>query len=73
LHILVELENPIQLADAIAKLLNDSTLREKLGLEGYNFVHAECNCVSMAKNVLKLYEKILENHQNKYKTYGVKE
>jgi len=70
--ILVEPENSKQLADAITKLLNDSDLREKLGLEGYNFVHNECNCVSMAKNVLKIYEKILENNQNKYKTYSVK-
>ena len=62
--ILVEPENPVQLSDAIAKLLNNSELREKLGLAGYNFVHEECNCVSMAKNSLKLYEKILENNQN---------
>jgi len=58
--LLVEPENPVQLANAIAKLLNNSELREKLGLTGYNFVHEECNCVSMAKNSLKLYEKILK-------------
>ncbi len=46
------------------KLLNDSKLREKLGLSGYNFVNEECNCVSMAKNSLKLYEDILEEMQN---------
>ena len=63
--ILVEPENPIQLSDAIAKLLNNTELREKLGLEGYNFVHKECNCLSMAKNSLKLYEDVLENNQNK--------
>ena len=63
--LLVEPENPVQLANAIAKLLNNSELREKLGLTGYNFVHEECNCVSMAKNSLKLYEKILKNNQNK--------
>ena len=63
--ILVEPDNPVQLSDAIAKLLNNSELREKLGLAGYNFVHKECNCVSMAKNSLKLYEDILENNQNK--------
>jgi len=39
-------------------------LREKLGLAGYNFVHDECNCISMAKNSLKLYEDILEEMQN---------
>ena len=63
--ILVEPEIPNQLSDAIAKLLNNTELREKLGLAGYDFVHKECNCVSMAKNSLKLYENILENNQNK--------
>ena len=63
--ILVEPENSFELSNAIMKLLNDSELREKLGLSGYNFVNEECNCVSMAKNSLKLYEDILEEMQNK--------
>jgi len=62
--ILVEPENSLELSNAIVKLLNDSKLREKLGLSGYNFVNEECNCVSMAKNSLKLYEDILEEMQN---------
>ena len=62
--ILVEPENPAQLSNAIAKLLNDFELKEKLGLAGYNFVHKECNCVTMARNSLELYEKILKNNQN---------
>ena len=66
--ILVEPENPVQLSGAMVKLLNNLELREKLGLAGYNFVHKECNCVSMSKNSLKLYENILKNYQNKYKT-----
>jgi len=61
--ILVEPENPFELSNAIMKLLNDTELREKLGLSGYNFVNEECNCVSMAKNSLKLYENILEEMQ----------
>ena len=64
--ILVEPENSAQLAEAIIKLLNDTDLRNKLGLEGYNFVQNECNCVSMAKNVLDTYEEILDNTSNKY-------
>ena len=64
--ILVEPENSAQLAEAIIKLLNDTDLRNKLGLEGYNFVQNECNCVSMAKNVLDTYEEILDNNSNKY-------
>ena len=63
--ILVEPENSFELSNAIVKLLNDSELREKLGQSGYNFVNEECNCVSMAKNSLKLYEDILEEMQNK--------
>jgi len=60
--ILVDAKNSVQLSNAIIKLVNNSELREKLGLAGYNFVHDECNCVSMAKNSLKLYEQILENN-----------
>ena len=62
--ILVEPENSVELSTAIMKLLNDSKLREKIGVYGYNFVNEECNCVSMAKNSLKLYEDILEEMQN---------
>ena len=63
--ILVEPEKPDQLAKAITKLLLDDDLRIRLGLSGYNFVHDECNCVSMAKNSLKLYEQVLKNNDNK--------
>jgi glycosyltransferase involved in cell wall biosynthesis len=63
--ILVEPEKPDQLAKAITKLLLDDDLRIRLGLSGYNFVHDECNCVSMAKNSLELYEQILKNNHNK--------
>jgi len=63
--ILVEPENPNQLADGIKKLLNDDDLRLKLGESGYDFVHEECNCVSMAEKSLKLYEMVLKNYDNK--------
>jgi len=63
--ILVEPENPDELSKAITKLLLDNKLREQLGMSGYDFVHEECNCVSMAKNSLKLYEQVLENNDNK--------
>jgi len=63
--ILVEPENSDELAKAITKLLLDDELREKLGLSGYKFVHEECNCISMAKNSLRLYKQILENNDNK--------
>tara|TARA_Y100001936_G_scaffold250354_1_gene302937 strand:+ start:4453 stop:5646 length:1194 start_codon:yes stop_codon:yes gene_type:complete len=63
--ILVEPENSEELSKAMIKLLLDNELREKLGLSGYKFVHEECNCTSMAKNSLKLYQQVLENHDNK--------
>ena len=63
--ILVEPEDPEQLAKAITKLLLDNDLRIRLGLSGYNFVHDECNCVAMAKNSLELYEQVLKNNDNK--------
>ena len=63
--ILVEPENSLQLADAIKKLFLDEDLRNRLGSYGYDFVHQECNCVSMAKNSLNLYEKVLKNNDNK--------
>ena len=63
--ILVEPQNSTELADAIIRLTDNSELRMRLGLEGYNFVHEECNCVSMARNSLDLYEDILGNNQNK--------
>ena len=43
----------------------DENLRNRLGLSGYNFVHKECNCISMAKNSLRLYEQVVEDHDNK--------
>ena len=63
--ILVEPENSLELSNAMVKLLNDTELREKLGLAGYNFVNEECNCISMAKNSIKLYEDILEEMQTR--------
>jgi glycosyltransferase involved in cell wall biosynthesis len=63
--ILVEPEDPEQLSKAIDKLLFDNKLRDKLGLSGYNFVHKECNSISMAKNSLKLYEEVLKINHNK--------
>ena len=63
--ILDEPENSEELSKAIIKLLQDDNLRERLGMCGYEFVHEECNCISMAKNSLRLYEKVLKNHDNK--------
>ena len=63
--LLVEPENPHQLSEAIMELLENKVMREKLGLAGYEFVHKECNCVSMAQNSLALYQEIIKNNPNK--------
>ena len=62
--ILVESGNIEELTKALIKLMSDKLLREKLGMAGYNFVHQECNCISMAKNSLNLYEDVLKNNHN---------
>ena len=63
--LLVEPDNPNELSKAIIELLENKVLREKLGLAGHEFVHKECNCVSMAQNSLSLYQEIIKNNPNK--------
>ena len=63
--LLVEPDNPNDLSKAIIELLENKDVREKLGLAGYEFVHKECNCVSMAQNSLALYQETIKNNPNK--------
>ena len=63
--LLVEPDNPNDLSKAMIELLENKDMREKLGLAGYEFVHKECNCVSMAQNSLALYQEIIKNNPNK--------
>ena len=56
--ILVEPENYKELSDMIIELLNDKKKCTQLGMEGYLFVHKECNSKKMAQQVLNIYEKI---------------
>ena len=56
--ILVETENYKELSDMIIELLNDKKKCTQLGMEGYLFVHKECNSKKMAQQVLNIYEKI---------------
>ena len=58
--ILVESENFKELSDVIIELLNDKIKCERLGMEGYEYVHKECNSMKMAKQVLNIYEKIVK-------------
>ena len=58
--ILVESENFKELSDMIIELLNDKMKCERLGMEGYEYVHKECNSRKMAKQILNIYEKIVK-------------
>ena len=58
--ILVESGNFKELSDVIVELLNDKIKCERLGMEGYEYVHKECNSIKMAKQTLNIYEKILK-------------
>ena len=54
--ILVEPGNFEELGDVIVELLNDKIKCERLGMEGYEYVHKECNSRKMAKQILNIYE-----------------
>ena len=58
--ILVESENFKELSDVIIELLNDKMKCERLGMEGYEYVHKECNSRKMAKQILNIYEKLVK-------------
>ena len=58
--ILVEPENFEELSHVIVELLNDKIKCERLGMQGYKFVHDECNSKEMARKILKVYEKTIK-------------
>jgi len=55
---LVKLEDPSELADAIIELLQNKEKRTKFGLAGYELVQNVCNSKEMAMNTLKLYQEV---------------
>jgi len=55
--ILVEMENFKELSDKIVELLDDKTKCERFGMEGYEYVHKECNSKKMTQEILNIYEK----------------
>jgi len=57
--ILVEPDNPVQLAKAILKLLKDEDLRLAYGNAGYNLVQQVCNSKRMSENILRIYQQVL--------------
>ena len=58
--ILVEPGNFEELSAVIVELLNDKIKCERLGMEGYEYAHKECNSREMAKRILSIYEKIVK-------------
>ena len=44
----------------IVELLNNKEKCERLGLEGYEYVHKQCNSEKMAEQILNIYEKTLK-------------
>ena len=64
--ILVDPENPMELAKGIMRLINDENLRKNLGENGYNFVINECNSDVMGEKYLAIYNKVKSDYENKY-------
>jgi glycosyltransferase involved in cell wall biosynthesis len=58
--ILVEPGNFEELSAVIVELLNDKIKCERLGIEGYEYAHKECNSREMAQRILSIYEKIVK-------------
>ena len=63
--ILVEPENPEQLAKAIIKLLKDEKLREEMGRNGREYVVKNHSWASVAKKVAEVCESAISEHKNK--------
>ena len=51
------MENFKELSDKIVELLDDKTKCERFGMEGYEYVHKECNSKKMTQEILNIYEK----------------
>ena len=58
--ILIEPENFEELSRVIIEFLNDERKCEHFGMQGYEFVHDECNSKEMARKILNVYEKIIK-------------
>jgi len=52
-----------QVAEAIARLLDDRNLREEMGERGKKLVEEKYTWPEVAKQMIKVYEQILENHR----------
>ena len=60
--LLIEPENHQQLATSILKLLKNDELRKEYGQAGYEFVRDIGNSKIMVKNILRIYQEIVNAH-----------
>ena len=63
--ILVEPENPEELAKAIIKLLKDEKLREEMGRNGREYVVKNHSWEAVARNVAEVCKSAVREHKNK--------
>jgi len=63
--ILVEPENPKELAKAIIKLLKDGKLREEMGKNGREYVVKNHSWESVARKVAEVCKSVVMEHENK--------
>ena len=59
-YMISEPENFEELSRVIIEFLNDERKCEHFGMQGYEFVHAECNSKEMARKILNVYEKTIK-------------
>lgn len=58
--LLVESENPQELADAIIELLDDEQKCLEYGLSGYKLINELCNAKVMSENTLRVYQDVIK-------------
>ena len=63
--ILVEPSNPIELAEVIKKLLENETLREKMGKEGRKLVKLKYDWGNISEEMIKIYLSILKSYRTR--------
>jgi len=60
--ILIEPGNPIEIENALNRLINDSDLRFRIGLEGRKTIEKHYNEASICDKILSLYHRILSSY-----------
>ncbi len=64
--LLVEVDNEMQLAHAMSKLVNDPELRKKLGQQGCERVRKRFDSRQLISKHIELYTELLEQHTNEH-------